>query len=107
MDGYLQQVKEAIKFAQDKKTPFKPEQIDPTAYRTINKKGLYSLALKEWHKKAMANKMWASLKTIFAEGYHDLVEETKVTKWDAGFHSDNAMQEIGEGARTTSHDGRG
>ena len=47
MDGYLQQVKEAIKFAQDKKTPFKPEQIDPTAYRTINKKGLYSLALKE------------------------------------------------------------
>ena len=32
---------------------------------------------------------------MFAEEYHDLVEETKVTSGDAGFHSENAMQEIG------------
>ena len=29
------------------------------------------------------------------EEYHDLVEETKVTNGDSGFHSENTMQEIG------------
>ena len=37
-------------------------------------------------------------KKIFAEKYHDLLEETKVTTGDASFHSDNAMQDIRGGA---------
>ena len=32
---------------------------------------------------------------MFAEEYHDLVEETKVNSRVAGFHYANAMQEIG------------
>ena len=32
---------------------------------------------------------------MVAEEYHDLVEETKVTNGDVGFHSANAMQYIG------------
>ena len=38
---------------------------------------------------------WASFKQVFAEEYHKLVEETKVTRGDAGFQSTDAMQEIG------------
>ena len=43
----------------------------------------------------MAGKIWVSFKMIFAEEYHDLVEETKVTTGKTGFHSANVMQEIG------------
>ena len=57
-----------------------------TAYHSVKKTGLYSLVLKEWRKKAMADKTWDSFKAIFAEEYHDLVEETKAATGDAGFH---------------------
>ena len=36
--------------------------------------------------------MWKNFKQVFAEEYHDLVEEKKVTSGGAGFHSANAMQ---------------
>ena len=42
----------------------------------------------------MVEKTWYRFKTILAEEYNDQVEEIKVTTGDAGFHSDNAMQEI-------------
>ena len=32
---------------------------------------------------------------MFAEEYHNLVEETKVTIRNSGFHSENVVQEIG------------
>ena len=43
----------------------------------------------------IADKTWARFKNIFAEEYHDLVEETKFVTGDAGFHSTNRMQQIG------------
>ena len=66
-----------------------------TDYHAVNKTGLYSLELKEWRKKVVAENDWASFKQVFAEEYHYLVKETKVTSGDAGFHSANEMQEIG------------
>ena len=74
IDIYFQRVEDAIQFTQDGKTPFIPAQIVQTSYHTINKTGLYSLALKEWRKKAMADKTWARFKYIFTEEHHDLVE---------------------------------
>ena len=65
-----------------------------TEYHAVNKTGLYSLALKEWHKKATADKTCASVKQLFVEEYHYLVEENKVINRDADFHSTNVMQEI-------------
>ena len=46
-------------------------------------------------KKFATEQMWTVFKQVFAEEYHNLVEETKVTSEDAGFNLDNAMQEIG------------
>ena len=92
IDVYFKQVEDVIQFSPYGNTPFTPAQIVQTAYHAVNKTGLYSLALKYWHKKATADKTWASLKQVFAEEYHDLVEVTKVTNRDAGFHSANAMQ---------------
>ena len=66
-----------------------------TEYHAVNKTGLYSLALKEWRKKATADKMWSIFKRVFAEEYRDLVEDTKVANRDSGSHSTNAMQDIG------------
>ena len=43
----------------------------------------------------MEEKIRAIFKIIFAEEYHDLIEETKVTTGDAVSHSANAMQDIG------------
>ena len=43
----------------------------------------------------MVDKKWASFKQVFTEEYHGLVDETKVTNRDTGFHSANTMQEIG------------
>ena len=40
------------------KTPFTPAQIVQMEYHAVNKTGLYSLTLKEWRKKAIADKMW-------------------------------------------------
>ena len=77
------------------KTPFTPAQTVQTEYHAVNKTGLYSLALKEWCKKVIVYRNWASFKQVFAEEYHKLVEETKVTRGDAGFQSTDAMQEIG------------
>ena len=42
----------------------------------------------------MVDKIWASFKTIFAEEYHELVEETNVNTGDASFHLANAIKEI-------------
>ena len=39
--------------------------------------------------------MWKIFKQVFAEEYHDLIEETKVDSGDEGIHSDKAMQDIG------------
>ena len=91
-DVYFQQVEDAIQFAQDGETPFTSAQIMQAAYHAINKTGLYSLKLKEWIKKATAEKTWDIFKQVFVEEYHDMVEETKVTNGDSGFHSANAMQ---------------
>ena len=95
IDVYFQRVEDVIQFSQDRKTPFTPAQIVQTTYHAANKTGFYSLALKEWRKKATAEKTWGSSKQVFAEEYYDLVEETKVTNGDAGFHSANATKEIG------------
>ena len=46
-------------------------------------------------KKFATEQMWTVFKQVFAEEYHNLVEETKVTSEDAGFNLDNEMQEIG------------
>ena len=94
IDVYLQWAEDAIQFAQDRKTPFTLAQLLQTAYHAVNKTGIYSLTLKEWSKKAMADKTCARFKTIFAEEYDDLVEEIKITTRDAGFRLANAMQEI-------------
>ena len=39
--------------------------------------------------------MWTIFIQVFAEEYHDLVEETKVTSGETRFYLANAMQEIG------------
>ena len=62
-----------------------------TTYHAVNKTWLYSLALKEWRKKAIAEKTWGIFKRIFAEGYNDLVDENKVTTRYASFQSANSM----------------
>ena len=54
-----------IKFTKNNETPFNPAQIVQTAYHAVNKTGLYSLALKECHKKAMVEEMLASFRIIF------------------------------------------
>ena len=92
---YLQRAEDAIQFAQDGNATFTPTQIVQTEYHAVNKTGLYYLSLKEWRKKATADKTWASFKQVFAEEYHNLVDETKVTNGNAGFHSANMMQDIG------------
>ena len=74
IDVYFQQVEDTIQIAQDGKKPFAQEQIVQTAYHSVNKTGLCSLTLKEWHKKAAADNTWASFKQVFAEEYHELVE---------------------------------
>ena len=95
VDVYFHWVDDAIQFAQDRKTPFTLAQIVHTDYHAVNNTGLYSLLLKEWRKKVTADKTWVSFKQVFAEEYHDLVEETKVTSGDAVLKSANAIQEIG------------
>ena len=52
-------MEDAIQFAQDGKTPFTPVQIVKMTYHAVNKTRLYSLSLKEWNKKVVADKMWA------------------------------------------------
>ena len=74
IDVYLQQVKYAIKFAQDGKTPFNQSQMVQTAYHAVNKTGIYSQAFKEWRKKVAADQTWKIFKQVFAEEYHDLVD---------------------------------
>ena len=101
IDVYFQRVEDAIQFAQDGKTPFTPAQIVQTEYHAINMTGSYYLELKEWREKVTADKKWESFKKVFTEEYHNLVEETKVTNEDSGFHSANAMQEIGGGRSST------
>ena len=95
IDVYSQWAEEAIQLSQDGKMTLTPVQIFQTAYHAINKTGLYSLALKEWHKKSPADQTWTIFKQVIAEEYQNLAEETKVTSRDSGFHSENAMQEIG------------
>ena len=89
---YLQRVEDAIQFLQDWKTPFTPSHIVQTSYYAVNKTGLYYLALKECHKKRPDNQTWNIFKQVFADEYHDLVEETKVTSGVAGFHLENVME---------------
>ena len=95
IDVYFQRVYGPIQLAQYGKAPYTPAQIVLTVYYAVNKTGLHSIALKELRKKATAEKAWASFKHVFAEEYHGMLEETKVTNGGAGFHSANSMQEIG------------
>ena len=83
-----------IQFTQDGKTPFNPKEIFQSAYHAVKKTGLYSLDIKEWRKKATTDQTWTNSNQVFAEYYHNLVKETKVTSGYSGFHSANAMQEI-------------
>ena len=80
---------------QDRKTPFTLAQIVQTSYHYVNKTGIYSLALKDWRKKRLADQTWTIFKQVFAEEYHNLLEETKVASEDSGFNSENSMQDIG------------
>ena len=92
---YSQWVEDTIQFTQDGKMLFIPENNLRMEYHAVNKKGLYSLELKEWRKKTTAYKNWASFKQVFVEEYHNLEEKTKVNSGDEIFHSENAMREIG------------
>ena len=59
-----------------------PQKIAQTEYHAVNKTGLYTLALKEWQKKAATDQTCLIFKQVFAEEYHNLVEETEFTSED-------------------------
>jgi hypothetical protein len=66
-ENIIERVDECIEFAKEAERPYSPEQILDRALRIVSKTGLYHDDLKEWKKKAMANKTWPNFKTFMIE----------------------------------------
>ena len=94
INTYFQWVNDSIQFPPNGKTPFTLAKIVQIAYHVVNNTGQYSLVLKEWQKKAAPDQTWEIFNKVFAEEYHNLVEETAVTSRDTGFHLSDVMQDI-------------
>ena len=82
---YPKWVEDSIQLAQDWKNPLTLSQILQMEFHAINKTG---------SKKGEIDYNWTIYKQVFMVKYYDLVEETKVTSRDLGFHSPNMMQEL-------------
>ena len=70
IDIYYHCTEYLIKFLQDRKYHFTPDQIVKAAYHDVNKTGLYSLDLKYFQNKAATYQTWTNFKQIFTEDYH-------------------------------------
>lgn len=94
IDIYWQRVDDCIQYAADGNTPFTAEQILQTVLLAVMATGLYKDDVKAWRKKDPADKNWSSFKTHFAEAYHEMKEDQRLTSDQGGFHSANAMVDV-------------
>jgi hypothetical protein len=77
IDIYFQIIDDRIQFATNGQVPFTPTQIVQTAYHAVSKSGIYNDACKEWQRKPVAERTWATFKTFFANEYNELKEQLK------------------------------
>ena len=87
IDTYFKRIDNAVQFASDGDIPFTQKQIMQTAYHAIFATGLYVDACKIWRNKPEHEKTWNALKTYFAQEYHELREQNRITAQQTGYHS--------------------
>eukprot|EP00566_Odontella_aurita_P016593 CAMPEP_0113569390 /NCGR_PEP_ID=MMETSP0015_2-20120614/24388_1 /TAXON_ID=2838 /ORGANISM="Odontella" /LENGTH=249 /DNA_ID=CAMNT_0000472057 /DNA_START=458 /DNA_END=1203 /DNA_ORIENTATION=+ /assembly_acc=CAM_ASM_000160 len=86
---YFERIGDCVQFADVGKTPCKHERILQMVYLAVLKTVLYGDAGKEWRNKSDADCTWTNFKTTFADEYHDLKLQQRLTMGQAGFHEAN------------------
>jgi hypothetical protein len=80
----IDRVEECVEFAIEAERPYSPEQILDRVLHIVSKTGLYHEYLKEWKKKAAADKTWPNLKTFMVAAQASNREMQKNSK-QAGY----------------------
>jgi hypothetical protein len=80
----ISRVEECVEFVKEAERPYSPEQILDRVLHIVSKTGLYHEDLKEWNKKAAADKTWANLKEFMVAAQSSSLEMQKNSK-QAGY----------------------
>lgn len=91
IDMYFKRIDDAIEYADDGDVPFTGEQILQTAYHAVSVCGLYKDACKEWRAKPQVNKTWQAFKVFFAQEYHELREQQRLTAGQSDYRSTDGV----------------
>jgi hypothetical protein len=83
-ENIIDRIDECVDFAKEAEKPYTPEQILDRAHRIVSKSGLYHDDLKEWKKKAVADKNWINFKTFMVEAQANNREQQQNNK-QAGY----------------------
>ena len=89
----IDQIKEAVEFADSANQPFTPEQILTKAYNLVYATGLYKDKCKEWTRKPAVDKNWNSFETFMltAQAEQRIQQDTAA---QARFHQGTASGAI-------------
>ena len=92
IETLFKRIEECVQFAAAGNTPFTAPQVVSTAFRTVQKTGMYTDDCKIWKRKPAQYKTWAQFKVDFTIAHNELREEQQTTR-GAGFHA-NAVQDL-------------
>ena len=90
IDTLVNQIEDAIEFADDAGQPFSPAQILTTAYTLVFKTGMFNEDCRRWDAKPAANKTWPNFQTHFGEAQR-LLRMQQRTSRQSGFNQGNAV----------------
>ena len=92
IETLYKRIEECVQYAAAGNTPFTAAQVVSTAFRTVQKTGMFTDDCKIWKRLPALNKTWAQFKIDFTAAHNELREEQQTTR-GAGFHA-NSVQDL-------------
>ena len=92
IETLFKRIEECVQFAAAGDTPFTAPQVVSTAFRIVQKTGMYADDCKVWKRQTALYKTWAQFKVDFTIAHNELREDQRTTR-DAGFQANSAIQQ--------------
>ena len=91
IETLYKRIEDCVQYAAAANTPFTAAQVVSTAFRVIQKTGMFTDDCKIWKRRTPLTKTWAQLKVDFTIAHNELRESQQTTR-SAGFHANNVQE---------------
>ena len=89
IETLYKRIEESVQYAVASNITLTAAQVVSTAFRVIEKTGMFVDDCKDWKRRLAIEKTWAQLKTDFSTAHNELRESQHIAR-TSGFHGNNA-----------------